>query len=106
MAERAGSAALVRRHPLTVEGDKIGAFEVALGCGRNLRSYAVTYAETRLAPDDRKAASVKDVDLWIEGKATALDGVLSRLNAEPRELETLANGIVTADLVKTFPAPA
>lgn len=102
MAERADSPALVRRHPLTVEGDKIGAFEVALGCGQKLGSYAVTYAETRLAPDDRDAASVKDVDLRIEGKTTALDVASSRLNAEPRELETIANGIVSADLVKSF----
>ena len=107
MAERAGSAALVRRHPLTVEGDKIGAFEVALGCGQKPGSYVMTYAETRLAPDDRDAASVKDVDLRIEGKTTALDVVSSRLKAEPRELETIANGIVTADLVKSFAdAPA
>ena len=102
MAERAGSAALVRRHPLTIEGDKIGAFEVALGCGPRLGSYAVTYAETRLAPDDHDAAAVEHVDLWIEGKTTALDVVSSRLNAEPRELETLARGIVGADVVKSF----
>jgi hypothetical protein len=107
MVERAGSAALVRRHPLTVEGDKIGAFEVALACGRKLGSYVVTYAETRLAPDDHDAPTVKHVDLWIEGKTTALDVVSSRLNAEPHELETLANGIVGADLVKSFAdAPA
>jgi hypothetical protein len=107
MAERAGSAALVRRYPLTIEGDKIGAFEVALGCGQKLGSYVVTYAETRLAPDDHDAATVKHVNLWIEGKTTALDVVSSRLNSEPRELETLANGIVGADLVKSFAdAPA
>jgi hypothetical protein len=102
MAERAGTAALVRRHPLTVDGDKIGAFEVALGCGQKLGSYVVTYAETRLAPDDRDAASVRDVDLRIEGKTTALDMVSSRLNVELRELETIANGVVAADLVKSF----
>ena len=102
IAERAGSAALMRSHPLTVEGDKIGAFEVALRCGPKLGSYVVTYAETRLAPDDRDATTVKHVDLWIEGKTIALDVVSSRLNAEPRELETIANGIVAADLVKSF----
>jgi hypothetical protein len=107
MAERAGRAALVRRHPLTVEGEKIGTFEVALGCGRTPGAYVVTYAETRRSADGQDAArdaasAVKQVDLWIEGKTTSLEIVSSRINATPYELETLANGTVTADLVKSF----
>jgi hypothetical protein len=108
MAEREGRAALVRRHPLTVEGEKIGTFEVALGCGRTSGTYVVTYAETRRSADGQDAAhdavSIKQVDLWIEGRTTALEIVSSRINATPRELETLANGTVTADLVKSFAA--
>jgi hypothetical protein len=96
----------VRRHPLTVEGEKIGTFEVALGCGRTPGTYVVTYAETRRSADGQDAArdavSIKQVDLWIEGKTTALEIVSSRVNPTPRELETLANGTVTADLVKSF----
>jgi hypothetical protein len=101
MTERAGAAALVRQHPLTVEGERIGAFEVALGCGRSLGSYVITYAETRRG-DDQVAGAVKQVDLWIEGKTTALDVVSSRADTNPHELETLAMGIVSADLVKSF----
>jgi hypothetical protein len=102
MTQREGSAALVRRHPLTVEGDKIGAFEVALACGPTAGTYTVTYAETRLSPDDRDAAVVKRVDLWIEGKTELLDVVTSRLNAAPRQLETVANGAIAAELVRSF----
>src|SRR6195256_6474623 len=106
MAERAGRAALVRRHPLTIEGEKIGIFEVALACGRTLGTYVVTYAETRRSADSQDAArdavSIKQVDLWIEGKTTSLEIVSSRPNATPRELETLASRTVTADLVKAF----
>jgi hypothetical protein len=102
MAQRGGSAALVRQHPLTVEGDKIGTFEVALGCGQRLGTYAVTYAEMRRSLDGREDAAVKRVDLWIEGKTTALNLVSSRLNPSPRELETLASGTVPADLVQSF----
>ena len=102
LTQRAGSAALVRQHPLTVEGDKIGAFEVALGCGQKAGTYAVTYAETRRGADEPDAASVKQVDLWIEGKTAPLDVVSSRLNESPRELQTLANGILSAELVKSF----
>ncbi len=102
MAERAGATALVRRHPLTVEGGRIGAFEVALGCGQALGTYAVTYAETRRTADERDAAAVKRVDLWIEGKTAPLDVVSSRAGATPHEVETLASGTVSADLVKSF----
>ena len=102
MAERAGATALVRRHPLTVEGERIGAFEVALGCGQALGTYAVTYAETRRSADERDITAVKRVDLWIEGKTALLDVVSSRAGAMPRETETLASGTVSADLVKSF----
>jgi hypothetical protein len=102
MAQRPGGAVLVRQHPLTLDGEKIGTFEVALGCGQTLGTYVVTYAETRRSPDDPDAASVKQVDLWIEGKTAPLDVVSSRVNAAPRELETLANGTLSADLGKTF----
>ena len=102
LTQRAGTAALVRQHPLTVEGDKIGAFEVALGCGQKSGSYLVTYAETRRNADDPDAAAVKHVDLWIEGKTAPLDVVSSRLSDSPRELQTLANGILSAELVKSF----
>ena len=102
MTERAGAAALVRRHPLTVEGDKIGAFEIALACGPHDGTYTVSYAETRLSPDDHDAIAVKQVDMWIEGKTQPLDVVSSRLNAAPRQLETVASGAVAADLVQSF----
>jgi hypothetical protein len=102
IAQRDGSAALVRRHPLTVEGDKIGAFEVALVCGPTAGTYSVTYAETRLSPDDHDATAVKRVDLWIEGKTEPLDVTASRMHASPRQLETVANGAIAADLLRSF----
>jgi len=101
MTQRAGSAALVRQHPLTIEGDRIGGFEVALSCGQKAGSYVISYTETRRNADDLEAA-VKQVDLWIEGKTTPLDVVSSRANEAPRELRTQANGTLTAELVKTF----
>jgi hypothetical protein len=66
----------------------------------------VTYTESRRGADDadtaRDSASIKQVDLWIEGRTAALDIISSRLSATPRELETLASGTLTADLVKSF----
>jgi len=102
VAQRSGGAALVRRHPLTVEGDKIGAFEVALACGPAAGTYAVTYAETRLSPDDGDASAVKQVDLWIEGKTEPLAVMSSRMSTSPRQLETLASGAIAAELLQSF----
>jgi hypothetical protein len=101
MTQRAGGPALVRQHPLTIEGDRIGGFEVALACGQKSATYVVTYTETRRNADDPDAA-VKQVDLWIEGRTAPLDVVSSQLNETPRELRTLANGTLSAELVKTF----
>jgi hypothetical protein len=102
LAHRAGAATLVRQHPLTVEGDRIGGFEVALACGQKSGTYVVTYTETRRNPEDPDTAAVKQVDLWIEGKTAPLDVVSSRVNESPRELRTLANGTLSAELVKSF----
>jgi hypothetical protein len=102
LMQRAGGAALVRHHPLTIEGDRIGAFEVALACGQKSGTYVVTYTETRRGLDDPDAAVLKQVDLWIEGKTAPLDIVSSRVNESPRELQTQANGTLSADLVKLF----
>jgi hypothetical protein len=102
LTQRAGAAALVRQHPLTVEGDKIGSFEVALACGQASGTYVVTYKETRRGPDDPDAAALKQVDLWIEGKTAPLDVVSSHLADEPRELQTQANGVLSTELVKSF----
>jgi hypothetical protein len=116
MTERRSGSALVRRHPLTIEGDEIGDFEVALGCGRTTDSYAVSYRETRRSADERDAA-VKHVDLWIEGKMAALDVASSEFDApktqagtqavsqagtSPPALETRATGAVSADVLRSF----
>jgi len=100
MTDRFGRAMLVRRHPLTIEGEKIGNFEVALACGPVAGTFAITYAETRRSPEDRDSPSLKQVDLWIEGKSAALEIVSSRV--KQRELDTLASGTVPAEVVKLF----
>lgn len=106
IAQRAGGSALVRRHPLTIEGDEIGTFEVALGCGRTSDSYVVSYTETRHGPDERDAPAVKQVDLWVDGKMATLDVLSSQLDAGAKAsahaLETRASGTLSADAVKSF----
>ena len=100
MADRSGQAVLVRRHPLTIEGEKIGTFEVALACGSAAGTFAVTYSETRRSREELDSASLKQVDLWLEGKSAPLEVVSSRLKV--RELDTLASGMLPAEAVKAF----
>jgi hypothetical protein len=100
MADRSGQAVLVRRHPLTIEGEKIGTFEVALACGSAAGTFAVTYSETRRSSEELDSASLKQVDLWMEGKSAPLEVVSSRLKV--RELDTLASGMLPAEAVKAF----
>ena len=54
ISERAGRwssapavATLARRHPLTVEGEDIGSFDLMLACGAGGDSYDVSYVERR-----------------------------------------------------------
>ena len=42
MIERAGAVALARRHPLTVEGEEIGSFDLSVACGAGADSYDVS----------------------------------------------------------------
>ncbi len=102
LMQHGGSPVLVRQHPLTIEGDQIGAFQVALACGSKSGTYVVTYTETRRNPDEPDIAGVKQVDLWIEGKTAPLDVVSSRVAAASHDLHTLANGTLSAELVKSF----
>ena len=72
-----------------------------IDCGQRPGTYAVTYSETRRNAEDPDTAAVKQVDLWIEGKTAPLD-IVSSLNEQPHELRTLANGTLSAELVKSF----
>jgi hypothetical protein len=104
MADRGGRAVLSRRHPLTLEGERIGSFELTVSCGANADSFAVGYSESRRGDGE---AALKRVDLWIDGQANPLDVVSSRPGAAARELDSLAAGTVASALLKSFAdAPA
>ncbi len=47
VADRGGALTLTRRHPLTVEGEELGTFEVIFACGQNANEVLVHYSETR-----------------------------------------------------------
>ena len=47
VVDRKGSAALARRHPLTIGGEDIGSFDLMVACGPASDSYDVSYIERR-----------------------------------------------------------
>ena len=55
MIDRSGAAALARRHPLTVEGDTLGSFDLIVSCGAS-GNYDVSYVERRRDGERRGVA--------------------------------------------------
>lgn len=100
-AQRAGHPALVRQHPLTIEGERIGTFEVTVACGAASDSFDISYAETRRNSDDPLGA-LRQVNLWIEGQSSSLEIVSSRQTNAARELQTLATGALPKSAVQSF----
>lgn len=101
MIERAGASMLGRRHPLTIEGDEIGSFDVLLACGGN-ENYLVTYSEERRADIGAAAAPLTDVTIRIAGQTAALKIVSSEVHAKSGLLTTTAAGVMPANLIKSF----
>src|SRR5258707_1354760 len=66
IVERAGSSLLARRHPLTVEGEDFGRFDLMFGCGESIHLYAVTYVERRrLRAGQRTRHPLREVGLSV-----------------------------------------
>jgi hypothetical protein len=95
-----GRSTLVRRHPLTVEGQEIGRFEVSLTCGRTPDAYQVVYAETRLqdgAGTDRLAGARMTVE-----RDVVMLKIESSAAAGRREVVSTARGVLAAPLARSL----
>jgi hypothetical protein len=92
---------LVRRHPLTVEGENIGTFDVMLTCGATPAEFSVLYNETRKVRD-QSSDPVDLVDISVGSKAVALAMESSEITTPKLDRETYAAGILPASQVKTF----
>jgi hypothetical protein len=98
-----GRPALGRTHPLTVEGDDIGTFDLSFACGEAGRDYVVTYIEQRRADDDGQApAKLSEVEITLGGKPLPLKVVASRVNDKSPGLDSMASGRVSAEVLKAF----
>jgi hypothetical protein len=101
-----GRPALGRTHPLTVEGDDVGTFELKFACGEPGRDYIVTYIEQRRREDTgRVPAVLSEVEILLAGKPVQLKVVASRPRDGSSELASIASGRVPVEMLKAFADP-
>ncbi len=101
-AERDGATMLVRRHPLTIEGEDIGVIEVAFACGASAGEYRVVYTETRRAPDGATVLPMKNVDLRVANKTVPMSLGASRVADDSGDMQLSAAGTVTSAMLHNF----
>jgi hypothetical protein len=92
---------LSRQHPLTVEGENIGSFELNFACGQAPNEYAVTYIDKRKKAEAENAA-IKTVTISMSRKATPLTLGPSTFDTARAERDTSASGILPGAALKTF----
>lgn len=106
MVDRSGATALARRHPLTIEGEDIGSFDLLVSCGANGDSYDVSYVEHRHDGDATPLPpALGTVKLVAAGSEAALKVVSSDRRDHPEELVSYAAGPVPAALIDGFAGP-
>lgn len=100
--------ALGRSHPLTVEGEDIGTFDLSFACSEQGRDLMVTYTEQRRVSVGKTPAALTEVDLSIAGRSIPLKIVSSHAADKVQGgggaagLATLATGRVPLDVLQSF----
>ena len=103
LTDNSGMRLLTRKHPLTIEGDDIGNFELSFSCGETAKSFSVSYIERRRVTDAAtKPEPLTAVELMLLGRVMALKIVSSQSSGQPVELTSEARGQVPAELVRSF----
>ena len=104
MIDNSGADALARRHPLTIEGEDIGSFDLMVSCG-GTDSFDVSYIERRHGGDRATLpAKISSVTLRAGAKEATLKVSSSDRRHDPEELVTYAAGPVPVALVDGFAA--
>lgn len=98
LTERDGLRGLARRHPLTIEGDDIGSFELLFACGDTPNAYALQYTEKRRKPDARERLAKV---LVVGGKERVPLTIQSSAKGDT-DLESVARGAVPLAMLNTF----
>jgi hypothetical protein len=103
LVERSDQRALVRRHPLTIDGEQIGSFEILFRCAETPGVYLAEYVEKRRvqgsqAQDDRLDA----VGISTEKERAILKVESSKAGEPATELVSVARGIVSAKFINAL----
>jgi hypothetical protein len=111
VVDRIGQRALVRRHPITIEGQEIGAFEIAFTCADKPDTYRVSYQEKRTVPNSPLVATdrLEAVGISIRQNNSLMRTLLtlddSAPGKRPAELISSAHGTVAASFLQTVVGP-
>ena len=100
---RAGQPALARTHPLTLEGERIGSFDLFIACGGAPETFTLTYREIRSGPADRGLPrSITQVALVIDDQLQPLKIASSEKKTRRGELESVASAVLPARLMRAL----
>jgi hypothetical protein len=106
LGEQSGQTVLVRRHPLTIEGDEVGNFELTLACGNTQDEFAVTYSERRAPPTgERRGPGLRSVVVAIGQKSASLNVLSSNAKTKRTDRTSVATGVLPASVVGGLAAP-
>ena len=105
LVDRSGVATLARRHPLTVEGEQIGSFDLVVACAAGGDGYDVSYIERRHSAEQKPLpGALSSISLRVGNNSAALKVVSSERRTGPDELVTYAAGRVPSALIGAFAA--
>jgi hypothetical protein len=101
--DRAGTREIVRRNPLTIEGDELGVFELRLSCGPGADTYSVVYAERRkLRPGEATAERLNGAILLLGRERAGLTITASARNGIASDLISVGRGRLPKSAVNDF----
>lgn len=103
ISDKPDQPSLRRQHPLTIEGDEIGNFEIAFACGASADSYEVNYFERRRSANAKPVPdALKQVTIAVGRKSVPLKVVTSEVQPKQIDLNTVARGVVPLALMETL----
>jgi hypothetical protein len=101
LLDGSNGTALTRRHPITVEGEEIGTFDITFACGASADNYLLSYSEWRRGNDAASPASLNNVTVRVGQRSLPLKVSSSvRNDGDQTELDTFASLSVPADFIK------